>query len=97
MSTRHVILNEQTRKGDETGAGIVRNRCAFTSRDMGASWSDAFTYAVVFGWDDDEVPADGAMDEQAERWQWDPALVGFLRDAHARFAALPDRSAREDT
>lgn len=81
---RHIILTELTRSGGETGAGIMRNRCAFTPRDMGADWPEAFTYAVVLGWDD-------AMEEQAARWGWDAATVAFLRDAHARFAALPDR------
>lgn len=83
--THFVILNEQTRNGDETGAGIMRNRCAFTPRDMGADWPEAFTYAVVLGWDD-------AMAEMAARWDWDEAMVEFLRDAHRRFQHLPDRT-----
>lgn len=89
---RVVILNEQTRSGGESGAGIMRNRCAFTPRDMGADWPEAFTYAVVSGWDDPDVHEDDAMDEMAARWDWDPALVEFLRDAHRRFLALPDRT-----
>ena len=80
-----VILNEDTRSGGESGAGIMRNRCAFTPRDMGADWPEAFTYAVVFGWDD-------ATEEMAVRWGWDSALLDFLRDAHRRFQALPDRT-----
>ena len=39
------------RRGQPTAAKTMRDRCGFTSRDMGASWSDAFTYAVIFGWD----------------------------------------------
>lgn len=81
----YVVLNERTRFGGETGAGILRNRCAFTPRDMGADWPEAFTYAVVAGWDE-------AMDDMAARWDWDPALVEFLRDAHRRFEQLPDRT-----
>jgi len=75
---------------DVTGAGRLRNHCAFTSRDMGADWTEAFTYAVVFGWDaEDSDGEDGAMDEMAARWGWDETLVEFLRDAHRRFQALP--------
>lgn len=85
-----VILNERTRFGGESGAGLLRNRCAFTPRDMGADWPDAFTFAVVFGWDGDQDD-ESAMDEMAARWGWDEAMVEFLRDAHRRFAALPDR------
>jgi hypothetical protein len=75
----------------ETGAGILRNRCAFTSRDMGADWPEAFTYAVVSGWDASDDGEAGAMDEMAARWSWDEPLVEFLRDAHRRFQALADR------
>jgi hypothetical protein len=81
-----LIVNEHTRSGGETGAAVMRNRCAFTPRDMGADWPEAFTYAVVSGWDD-------ATEELAARWDWDPALVEFLRDAHQRFQELPDREA----
>jgi hypothetical protein len=91
MTARVVVLNEDTRSGNETGAGILRNRCAFTPRDMGADWPEAFTYAVVFGWDDPEIHEEGAMDEMAARWGWDESMVEFLRDAHARFATLADR------
>jgi hypothetical protein len=88
MST--VILTERTRFGGETGAGLMRNRCAFTSRDMGADWAEAFTFAVVLGWDDDDEEAD-AMAEMAVKFGWDDALIEFLRDAHRRFEALADR------
>jgi hypothetical protein len=80
----------ETRAIGETGAGTLRNRCAFTSRDMGADWPDAFTFAVVCGWDDEDGES-SAMDKVAARWGWDAAMVEFLRDAHRRFAALPDR------
>jgi hypothetical protein len=90
-----IILNENTRFGLETGAGLMRNRCAFTSRDMAADWPDAFTYAVVLGWDDDPDadPEDrcDAMSAIAERWGWDDEMVAFLRDAHERFARLADK------
>lgn len=84
-----LILNEMLRSGRESGAGLMRNRCAFTSRDMAADWPEAFTYAVVFGWGDDDEP--GAWDELAEKWGWDKELLDFLRDAHKRFSALRDR------
>lgn len=91
---RVVLLTERTRFGAETGAGLMRNRCAFTSRDMGADWPDAFTYAIVLGLDsadpDDDDP-EAAMRDQAAQWGWDADLVAFLRDAHERFKALPDR------
>jgi hypothetical protein len=83
--SEYAILSEHTRSGGETGAGIMRNRCAFTPRDMGADWPEAFTYAVVAGWDD-------ALEHMAARWEWDPALVEFLQDAHRRFRQLPDRT-----
>jgi hypothetical protein len=91
---RAILLTERARFGGETGAGLMRNRCAFTSRDMGADWPDSFTYAVVFGWDSDEPDDDdphGAMREQAAKWGWDAEMVAFLRDAHERFALLSDR------
>lgn len=80
---------------ERSGAELMRNRCAFTSRDMGAEWADAFAYAVVLGWDDEDDPDnDGAMREVAERHGWDPALMAFLRDAHERFRALEDGATR---
>ena len=82
---RVVILSDKTRRGWETGAGIMRNRCAFTSRDMGDDWPEAFTYAIVAGWDE-------AMTEMAEKFEWDAPLVEFLNDAHTRFAELADRT-----
>lgn len=81
---RVLILTERTRFGGETGAGLMRNRCAFTSRDMSDDWPEAFTYAVVLGWDD-------SMDDMAAKFGWDEPMVEFLRDAHARFEALADR------
>lgn len=80
-----VVLSDRTEFGGETGAGLMRNRCAFTSRDMTADWAEAFTYAIVFGWDD-------ASGELANKFRWDDELLRFLADAHKRFAALPDRS-----
>jgi hypothetical protein len=91
MSDRVVILTERTRFGGESGAGLMRNRCAFTPRDMGADWPEAFTYAVVFGWDDPDPESD-AMAEMAARWDWDEPMVEFLRDAHRRFQALADKT-----
>lgn len=92
MPERLLILNDKTRWGDETGAGLMRNRCAFTSKDMGAEWDAAFTYAIVFGWsDDDDEPGEDAMSEMAEMYGWDEPLVAFLRDAHERFKRLPDK------
>lgn len=85
MSERVVmVLNEQTQTGDETGAGLMRNRCAFTSRDMSPGWADAFTYAIVCGW------GKKATRDLAEQHGWDDDLVAFLRDAHRRFKRLPD-------
>lgn len=89
-----ILLTEDSRWGGETGAGLMRNRCAFTSRDMGAHWGDSFTYAVVYGWDPDpeDEPEDGsAMDEQAAKWGWDAEMIEFLREAHRRFEELADR------
>jgi hypothetical protein len=81
-----VILNEESRwYSTETGASIMRNRCAFTSTDMAADWHHAFTYAVVFGWK-------GAWREVAERYEWDDELVAFLKDAHRRFKKLADKT-----
>jgi hypothetical protein len=79
---------------NETGAGIMRNRCAFTSQDMSGGWSQAFTYAVVCGWDaDPDNPDDAdAMDFVAAQHDWDQPLIDFLRDAHRRFKELPDRN-----
>jgi hypothetical protein len=91
MTNQIVILNDRTRVGDETGAGLMRNRCAFTSKDMGAEWDAAFTYAIVFGWHDDD-PEDDATAEVAEKFGWDETLIAFLRDAHERFKQLPDKA-----
>lgn len=88
---RVVMLSERTRFGGETGAGVMRNRCAFTSRDMAADWPDAFTYAIVFGWGDDDATEDDATAEVAEKFGWDDELIAFLQDAHERFKKLPDR------
>ena len=90
---KHVMLNEHTRFGAESGAGLMRNRCAFTSKDMGAEFGDAFTYAIVSGWGGEDDPDDiNAWPEQAAKWGWDAELVEFLRDAHLRFTQLADRS-----
>ncbi|QRY62727.1 hypothetical protein JVX90_00170 [Gordonia sp. PDNC005] len=69
-------------------AELMRDRCAFTSRDMAEHWGDAFTYAIVFGWGDGEGDEDDAWNEVANQQEWDQPLVEFLRDAHRRFAAL---------
>ena len=89
---RAIMLTDRTRFGGETGAGVMRNRCAFTSRDMAADWPDAFTYAIVFGWDDADEPDESALSDMAARWDWDDDLIAFLRDAHERFKALADRT-----
>lgn len=91
--TTHVFLTERARFGRETGAGVMRNRCAFTSRDMAADWPEAFTYGIVLGWDaDPNHPEDGdPMPELAERYEWDTELIAFIRDAHERFKALADK------
>jgi hypothetical protein len=92
--TRYIILNDRTRFGGETGAGLMRNRCSFTSKDMAEEWDAAFAYAIINGWDPDEDdPEDSGdpMTAMAKRWDWDEPLVAFLRDAHERFMALPDR------
>lgn len=80
---------------DLTGAAIMRNRCAFTSRDMAADWPEAFTYAVVFGWDADD-DEDGVMDTIASRFGWDAELVAFLRETHERFKALADKTSASE-
>jgi hypothetical protein len=90
-----VMLNERYRSGRETGAGIMRNRCAFTVRDMGSDWPESFTYAIVLGWDDDASPEDGAMAEQAAKHGWDDEMITFLREAHERFAELADKQQGE--
>lgn len=72
----------------ESGAHLMRNRCAFTSRDMTANAFDAFVFAIVLGWDGDDV-TESAMAEVAEKHGWDAELVAFLRDAHQRFSQLP--------
>lgn len=84
MTVRALMLSEGSRFGGETGAGLMRNRCAFTPRDMAADWPEAFTYAIVMGWDE-------ALGGVAEAQEWDAELVAFLRDAHSRFVTLPDR------
>lgn len=91
MGERIVVLSERTRFGHETGAGLMRNRCAFTSRDMASDWPDAFTYAIVLGWHDDEHPEDDAMAEVAAQFGWDGELIAFLRDTHERFKKLADK------
>lgn len=91
MSERVAVLSDRTRFGGETGAGLMRNRCAFTSRDMGADWPEAFTYAVVFGWHDEDDPESDASAEIAAKFDWDDELVAFLRDAHERFKKLSDK------
>jgi hypothetical protein len=88
-----VILSETTRMGVETGAGIMRNRCAFTSRDMAADWPEAFTYAIVSGWS--TYPENDAMPELAAKYEWDDEMVAFLVDAHERFAQLADKHERQ--
>lgn len=97
MNDRIVMLSEDTMFTDQTGAGILRNRCAFTSRDMGADWPEAFTYAVVFGWHDDEHPEDDATDEIARKHAWDDELISFLRETHERFKLLTDRRAENSS
>lgn len=88
--TRYLLLNEHTQFGYETGAGLMRNRCAFTSKDMAAEFDSAFTYAIVWGWDADEA-AEDAMAEVAAHWGWDTELVAFLREAHQMFQQLSDK------
>ena len=85
---KHLIVNESTTFGGETAAGIMHNRCVLTARDMGADWPEAFTYAVVAGWDDEGGEDDSAMLEVAARFGWDAELIAFIRDAHQRFGAL---------
>lgn len=87
-----LILTENTRWGGESAAGNMRNRCVFTSRDMGMDWPEAFTYAIVVGWDDDDPDPDeeeSAMDVIAEKFGWDAEMIAFIRDAHERFELLP--------
>ena len=92
-----IMLTDRTRFGNETGAGIMRNRCAFTSRDMAHDWPEAFTYAIVWGWHDDDDPDEDVMPEIAEKFEWDAELIAFLRDAHERFTKLAEkREDRED-
>lgn len=93
-----LMLTERVRFGGESGAGIMRNRCAFTSRDMGADWPEAFTFAVVLGWDPDpDEPDEDAMGDMASKFGWDADLVAFLQDAHERFKALADATPSEPT
>jgi len=80
--SRILILSDRARFGNETSAGTLRNQCAFTSKDMGAEWADAFTYGIVMGWD--------AMKEIAALHGWDDELIAFIRDAHQRFKKLAD-------
>ena len=84
-----IVLNERTRFGSETGAGLMRNRCAFTSKDMAEEFDSAFTYAIVMGWDT-------AMQEVSERWGWDAELVQFLKNSRRRFKNLPDRKEHDE-
>jgi hypothetical protein len=80
---------------NETSAEMMRDRCAFTSQDMSEGWANAFTYAIVLGWDadpDDDPDDAGVMDLIAARFGWDERMVEFLRDAHRRFSELPDRN-----
>ena len=79
--TRAAVLHEESHAPLSSGADMMRNRCAFTSRDMAAEWPEAFTYAVVFGWEE-------ATKEVAARFGWDTELLDFLADAHERFEAL---------
>lgn len=88
---RVLVLTENTRMGGETGAGIMCNRCTFTSRDMAHDWPEAFTYAVVCGWGDGDE--DDAWYDVAEKFGWDAELVAFLRETHRRFEELADRQA----
>jgi hypothetical protein len=88
--SRVLMLNENTLLS-QSGAGKMERRCAFTSRDMSLDWPEAFTYAVVFGWDSDPADSDNPDDgwsEFVERFGWDEPLIEFLRDAHRRFAEL---------
>lgn len=91
MGVEHVLLNEETRFGGESSAGIMRNRCAFTSKDMSREWADAFTFSIVFGWSDEDFPEDDAWGEISTYHGWDAEMVAFLKDAHERFLALPDK------
>lgn len=86
-----LILTERTQFGGETGAGIMRNRCAFTSRDMALDWPEAFTYAIVLGWHDDN-PEDDATADVAEKFGWDADLVAFLRECHEKFKEIAYRT-----
>lgn len=95
MTEQVVILDDKTRFGPETGAGLMRNRCAFTSRDMAADWPEAFTYAIVFGWGGEE-PDEDCWAGLAEKYEWDDEMVAFLKDAHARFEKLADKRPGQD-
>lgn len=68
----------------------MRDHCAFTSRDQGADWASAFTYAVVFGWGGEPGDSEDAWPEIAERFGWDQELVDFLKRTHAEFDKLGD-------
>ena len=93
--SEYIVLNEESFSDETTGAGRLRNACAFTSRDMGADWPEAFTWAIVFGWGDEDYPDEDATSEIAEKFGWDDQLVAFLEDAHKRFLALPDKQPSE--
>lgn len=93
--TQHQILSDHDRFPEEPGATLIRNQCAFTSRDMSMHWADAFTYGIVLGWDaaaDDPEPED-AMSEIAAAHGWDEQMIAFVRDAHERFLALRETGA----
>lgn len=96
LAQREAIARSDALTSSMTGAGIMRDRCAFTSQDMGEGWAQAFTYAVVLGWDaDPDDPEDaGVMEQLAAKFGWDDRMVEFLRDAHRRFEELPDSSYR---
>jgi hypothetical protein len=73
------------------GAELMRQRCAYASRDMSVRYEDAFTYAIVLGWGDGPDDPDDAWADVAELQGWDDELVAFLRIAHARFKELGQR------
>lgn len=96
MAEKRIIMSENSFSEGASGAELMRNRCSFTSRDMAADWPEAFTYAIVKGWynddeDDEDYMSDAAMQECAEKFGWDDTLVEFLKDAHERFKKLPSK------
>ncbi|WP_062516502.1 hypothetical protein [Demequina gelatinilytica] len=83
---RAIMMTERTRFGDETAAGVMANRCAFTSRDMGADWPEAFTYAIVMGWGNDDDECESGECEVAFEDCKDPAHRGMAeREVAAKF------------